>query len=327
VGSIRVLGLGGRIPSDDWSPYIEGRAVAARSAAISAAHTPPGCTYTLGFDDLFETGEPATIATEIADQLIALSASQDVVYLVPGAATVGDVTVETLVRRVGAEIFPGALETPALTASDVRVIDALRLASIESQEPFEASSAMLDPLQPLIVTNWYGTAIVSRATARIRRVFAGPLEHSSREATLIVQPDEWLEGPRSISALVEIVARLRAPDGCPWDREQTAASMLSDLREEVDELTEAVQAEDWQHVAEELGDVLLHVVMQAQIGREAGRFSLDDIFAGLNAKLVRRHPHVFGDITAASAADVLEVWQRVKQQEKDARAGTNTSIR
>jgi tetrapyrrole methylase family protein/MazG family protein len=142
---------------------------------------------------------------------------------------------------------------------------------------------------------------------------------------LRVSARDPLDASASFSALEYITARLRQPDGCPWDREQTHESLLDDFASEVDEYAEAVRAGDWPHAAEELGDVLLNVMMQAQVGAEAGHFTIEDVLASINAKLVRRHPHVFAGVKAASPEDVLAVWNSVKQQEKTAKATSQNS--
>ncbi|MDD5350372.1 MAG: nucleoside triphosphate pyrophosphohydrolase [Chthoniobacteraceae bacterium] len=126
-----------------------------------------------------------------------------------------------------------------------------------------------------------------------------------------------------IEELREIVARLRAPDGCPWDREQTHASLRGSMIEEAYEAVEAIEEADDAHLCEELGDLLLQVVMHSQMASETGRFTLDDVIAGLNAKLIRRHPHVFGEAQAADTEAVLQRWDQIKRAEK---GNTHTSL-
>jgi MazG family protein len=118
--------------------------------------------------------------------------------------------------------------------------------------------------------------------------------------------------------LCDIVASLRAPGGCPWDREQTNESLLPAVIEEAYELVEAVRAKDDAHFREELGDLLLLVVMHAEIAREAGRFDIDDVLGDVSQKLVRRHPHVFGTSDARDSGAVLKQWEAIKRTEKKA---------
>lgn len=117
--------------------------------------------------------------------------------------------------------------------------------------------------------------------------------------------------------------RLRSPGGCPWDAEQTHASLAPYVVEEAHELAEAIDSGDREHLREELGDVLLQVVFHARVGQEdpADAFDIDDVAAGLIAKLKRRHPHVFADATVSGAADVEVSWEAIKAAEKPERAG------
>ena len=116
--------------------------------------------------------------------------------------------------------------------------------------------------------------------------------------------------------LVETIWRLRQPDGCPWDREQTHQSIGKNLIEESYEALDCIEADDAAHLREELGDVLMQVVLHAQIAADAGEFTMADVAGDIDAKLIRRHPHVFGDADAKSADDVLKIWDRVKLDEK-----------
>jgi tetrapyrrole methylase family protein/MazG family protein len=124
---------------------------------------------------------------------------------------------------------------------------------------------------------------------------------------------ETLEG---VARLIEVMRRLRAPGGCPWDREQTLQSLKPCLLEETYELLEAMDGDDLALHVEELGDVLLQVVFQCAIREEEGRFTFDGVASALADKLVRRHPHVFGEATASTSGEVLRNWEAIKQTEK-----------
>jgi nucleoside triphosphate diphosphatase len=115
---------------------------------------------------------------------------------------------------------------------------------------------------------------------------------------------------------VAIMARLRAPGGCPWDREQTFDTIKRYTLEETYEVLEAIDNKDWQELPAELGDLLLQVLFYAEMAREEGRFSIDDVLDALSNKLINRHPHVFGDVEARDAAQVLKNWEALKLQEK-----------
>ena len=120
----------------------------------------------------------------------------------------------------------------------------------------------------------------------------------------------------SLGRLVDIMARLRAPGGCPWDREQTHESLLPALIEEAYEVAEAARAKNDAHFCEELGDLLLLVVMHAEIAREAGRFDVNKVITEITEKLIRRHPHVFGESDAKDSGAVLKQWEAIKRKEK-----------
>jgi MazG family protein len=116
--------------------------------------------------------------------------------------------------------------------------------------------------------------------------------------------------------LVAVMAKLRAPDGCPWDREQTHESLARHLLEETYETLEAIDAGDLDHLREELGDLVLQVIFHSEIAFEQGAFGVADVLDDLRTKLVRRHPHVFGDVKANTAAEVYANWERNKRAEK-----------
>src|SRR6266567_2200472 len=122
--------------------------------------------------------------------------------------------------------------------------------------------------------------------------------------------------PSTFDKLCDIVAKLRGPGGCPWDREQTHESLLPATIEEAYEVAEAARAKNDAHFREELGDLLLLVVMHAEIAREAGRFGIDNVIGDVTEKLVRRHPHVFGKSDARDAGAVLKQWEAIKREEK-----------
>ena len=115
---------------------------------------------------------------------------------------------------------------------------------------------------------------------------------------------------------VSIMARLRGPGGCPWDREQTFDSIKPYTLEEAYEVLEAIDNRDWDELRGELGDLLLQVLFYSQMAQEDGKFAIDDVLERLSDKLVRRHPHVFGDVTAETSADVLRNWEAIKAEEK-----------
>jgi MazG family protein len=121
---------------------------------------------------------------------------------------------------------------------------------------------------------------------------------------------------REFQELVELVRRLRAPDGCPWDREQTLETLRPMIVEEAYEVVEAIEAGEPAKLAEELGDLLFQVVFAAQIGSDEGAFEIRDVVGAIYTKMVRRHPHVFGDAVIETADDVLKNWDDLKRGER-----------
>src|SRR5213078_530641 len=124
------------------------------------------------------------------------------------------------------------------------------------------------------------------------------------------------QSTNNFAKLCDIVAKLRAPGGCPWDGEQTHESLLPATIEEAYEVAEAARAGNDAHFQEELGDLLLLVVMHAEIARESGRFKIDNVIAEITEKLIRRHPHVFGESNARDSGAVLKQWESIKREEK-----------
>ena len=124
---------------------------------------------------------------------------------------------------------------------------------------------------------------------------------------------------KPIEESIALMRTLRSSAGCPWDREQTMRTLQRYTLEEVYEVFDAIEREAWPEIQDELGDLLLQVLFYAQIAEDEGRFGIEDVAAGLNAKLTRRHPHVFGDAVAADAAAVVKTWDRVKSEERQTR--------
>ena len=152
-----------------------------------------------------------------------------------------------------------------------------------------------------------------------------PEENSSQSqsASQMFFPDQELG---TFNTLVDIVAKLRAPKGCPWDREQTHDSLKRHLLEESYEVMEAIDQGNPDILSEELGDLMVQVVFHADIAREAGDFQLEDVLRNINAKLIRRHPHVFGDGQAENAREVEKNWEEIKAEERQAKGKSKSPV-
>jgi tetrapyrrole methylase family protein / MazG family protein len=124
---------------------------------------------------------------------------------------------------------------------------------------------------------------------------------------------------QELNNLILLVKRLRAPDGCPWDRKQKPEDIGKYILEEAYEVVESLEAQDYSAMAEELGDLLFQILFLAEMGNESNRFSLDEVMSGIKEKMIRRHPHIFGHVEADTIEQVKENWQEIKKQEKQTR--------
>lgn len=268
----------------------------------------------------------------------------NITYAVPGHPLVAEQTVQFLLekapeRGVDIEVGGGQSFLDALfQALKIDPIDGFQLldgTSLKKDEmevkqhviigqvydQFVASEVKLTLMD--ILPYDYDIYIVTAAGSQSERIQKVPLYELDREVELnnltsvYVPPvsDEAILYKR-FTKLRHIIAELRGPNGCPWDKKQTHESLKKYLIEEAYELIEAINEDDIDHLIEELGDVLLQVLLHAQIGEDDGFFSIDDVIEGLSQKMVRRHPHVFGHSTAETEEDVLKNWQAIKKEEK-----------
>jgi tetrapyrrole methylase family protein / MazG family protein len=298
----------------------------------------------------------ATLYRRLAERVLAAAAAGDVVYAVPGHPLIGERSVSEILRLVGeasgAAISvhivpsPGFLDAvlPALARADVtppgdvfdlRDAAAVDAAAIHTDIPtffFQvyagdiASALKLALLEeypedhPVHVVRWAGVprqeAVVSLSLYELDRPAAGEFDH----LTTLYVPAVAVERRRpALADLVSVTARLRAPDGCPWDREQSFVSLKRYMIEEAYEAVEAVDGGDPAKLCDELGDVLFQVIFNAQLAREEGLFDIRDVIAGITEKLIRRHTWVFGDDRVADATEALQSWEANKKQEQPER--------
>ncbi len=133
---------------------------------------------------------------------------------------------------------------------------------------------------------------------------------------------EYKDGKYAFDELVDIIAKLRAPDGCPWDREQTHESIRKNLIEEAYELVEAIDSKNPEKIADESGDVLLQVMLHAQIGKDNDEYDINDVIDILCRKMIHRHPHVFGEVSVENSDEVLKNWDAIKRGDRDQKSTT-----
>ncbi|WP_284036738.1 nucleoside triphosphate pyrophosphohydrolase [Neobacillus sp. 114] len=303
-----------------------------------------GMVYT-SFDSVYEKHEQfEDVYQEIAENLLEKAQSESVTYAVPGHPLVAERTVQILLEngaKAGVEIVIGGGQSfidALFTSLKIDPIDGFQLldgTSLEAgqlqidqhiiisqvYDAFVASNVKLTLMEKL--PDDYEVYIVSAAGSQEESIMKVPLYEVDRNLSIDnlrsiyvppVQEEEILW--RTFPKLRNIIAHLRGPNGCPWDKEQTHESLKKYLIEETYEVIEAINSEDIDHLIEELGDVLLQVLLHAQIGEDDGYFSIEDVIEGLSAKMVRRHPHVFGGAEAANANEVVKNWQEIKKQEK-----------
>lgn len=293
------------------------------------------------YDHFYENGSFEQVYEQIVDHLEKMLAELpdgEIVYAVPGNPMVAEKSVQLILEKVKNrypvivhsansfldEIF-SALEFDPIDGFLVRNYDALKSAEMTGREwlvvpqvynKLIASEVKLDlmAVYPDEMEVFLVSALGTPA-AQVDKLFLYELDHSVFDhlSTVVVPP--YPDAP-SWSKLLEVIARLRAPEGCPWDREQTHESLVPFLIEESYEVIEAIDNQDMYNLCEELGDLLLQVVLHAQIASENHEFEMHQVLQDIIGKMIRRHPHVFSSESAETADEVLKNWEQIKQAEK-----------
>jgi tetrapyrrole methylase family protein/MazG family protein len=318
-------------------------------------------------DDLYESGASfdevyARIADRVADAVMA----GNIVYAVPGNPAFGERTIGAIRERLAGTDVPITIQS-AVSALDVvatalgvdplsmqaQLIDAADLSAAIAAEPFSGGLIDLSPAKPCLVMQVYSPAIASDVKLALGRLYpdehpvslitaAGVNGEESVHYCPLFEIDRYpvdhltslwapalpaLDVHRTAASLQRITAHLRSPEGCPWDRKQNHATLRGAVIEEAFEVVDAIDEEDSDHLAEELGDLLLQVYLQAQIAEEQGEFLLEDVYEQITTKLIRRHPHVFGEDVAKTPDAVVQTWERVKAEERRQKDGRASEVR
>jgi tetrapyrrole methylase family protein/MazG family protein len=359
MAGITLLGLG---PGDPAKLTREAWDVLASASEIwlRTKQHPGLAAFPLGlkvhsFDALYENGSAfEDVYTAIVERILELgSADKDVVYAVPGDPFIAEATGPEIARRakvmgipvrvvnglsflepafsaLGLDPFPRAMLLDALELSqrhtlpgpaDVPILVAQIYSRLVASEVKMTLNAAFPDEHPVRLVHAAGTE-----AELVEEMCLYEIDRSERIGLLTVLFVPPLESGTSFEAFQEVVARLRAPDGCPWDREQTHASLRPHLLEEAYEALTAMDAGDPVKMAEEFGDLLLQIVLNAQIASEAGDFSMRDVLKGIHDKIVRRHPHVFGDVEVSGVQGVLTNWEKLKAEEREKDASRGKSI-
>ncbi len=350
---ITIVGLG---PGDPKQLTLEAQQVLQEAGEVylrtrhhpAVASLPPSPSLRF-FDHLYEEKETfAEVYEDIARQILELGQRPGgVVYAVPGHPLVGEASVQRILalakqQAIGVRVVEGlsfiesVLTCLGLDAlAGLQIVDATELAALHHP--------CLNPDLPALIGQLYNQQLASDVKLTLMNLY--PDEHTvtlvrgastDQAQTLTVplyeldrQPDiehltslyvPPLPRPSSLETFQDTIARLRAPGGCPWDRKQTHRSLRAHLLEESYEALAALDAGDTDALREELGDLLLQIVLQAQIAVEAGEFSLAQVIEDIEAKIKRRHPHVFGDVVVADVAEVLHNWEEIKREERGKRS-------
>jgi tetrapyrrole methylase family protein/MazG family protein len=298
------------------------------------------------FDNYYEDETSfEKVYEKIVDKVLSLGQRETgVVYGVPGHPFVAEATTPEIARRAEVEGIPVTLveglsfveSTFGLLGIDpfphMALVDALEL-SAAHHPPFPPSA-------PAIIAQIHSPNVASHVKLTLMAVYPDyhpvKLVHGAGTTKSLVESVSLYEidrspeiglltalyvpplnGSSSFEGFQEVVAHLRAPDGCPWDREQTHLSLRPFLLEETYEVLTALDEEDQQALGEELGDLLLQIVLHAQIASEYGEFSMVNVIEGIQDKLIRRHPHVFGDLDINDQQEVLENWEKLKFAERE----------
>jgi tetrapyrrole methylase family protein/MazG family protein len=306
------------------------------------------------FDALYEqTADFARIYDTIVRDVLAAAEAGAIVYAVPGDPLVGESTVTRLLataqeRGIPVEIVSGvsfiepSLRLLGVDALDgVQIYDAIDLAAGHHppiNPDFPAllgqvySRAVASALKLTLMNQYpdeFGVVLLHAAGGEeefVERVPLYAIDRSERIGHMTSLYVPALGDMSSFEQFQEIIAHLRAPEGCPWDRKQTHRSLRKYLLEEAHEVLEAIDEDDPQALSEELGDLLLQIVLHTQIATEDGEFRMGDVLRQINHKLIRRHPHVWGATEVDSAEQVVTNWEAIKQLEREGKPARRDSL-
>lgn len=297
------------------------------------------------FDKVYEKHDAfQPVYAEIANALIEAAAVEDIMYAVPGHPLVAEQTVQLLIAAAdegkiklvieGGQSFLdpifGALKIDPIegfqlldgtsfSMHDINMRQHILIAQV--YDTFSASEVKLTLMEKY--DDEYPVTVVTAAGSAQEQIVTVPLYELDQSVevnnltTVYVPPvKSQEEALKDWTTFRQIIATLRGPNGCPWDQKQTHESLKKYLLEEAHEYLAAIDAEDDFAMIEELGDVLLQVFLHAQIGEDEGYFTLEDVLASISEKMIRRHPHVFGDVAVEDADDVVANWEDIKAEEK-----------
>jgi tetrapyrrole methylase family protein / MazG family protein len=349
--TLTILGLGPGDAADltrrAWTALETAKTVYLRTRLHPCVPELPGQERYHSFDGLYEQStEFSEVYDGIVQQLLEAAAQDDVVYAVPGDPFVGESTTSRLIegaqqRGIVTEVIHGiSFIEPMLAQAgidaidDLQITDALVVAALHHPQ--------INPDAPALISQVYSRQVASDVKLtlmnqypddfNVRLIHAAgndeavveelplyEIDHSEHIGHLTSLYLPALGQMSSFERFQEIIAHLRAPEGCPWDRKQTHESLRPYLIEEAYEVLDTIDRGDMAALSEELGDLLLQIVLHTQIATEDGDFYMADVLRQVNQKMIRRHPHVWGEVNAENPDQVIVNWEAIKQQEKATR--------
>ncbi len=356
---ITLLGLGpGRIEQltlEAWRQLEAAEEVYLRTTRHPLiAKLPQQASYH-SFDSLYDEADDfESLYQTIADRVVKLGQRPaGVIYAVPGHPMVGEQTTQLILQSAKANGIPVkvidglSFIEPSLAALGIDGITGLQIH--DATDIARLYHPPINPDVPTLIAQVYSREIASDVKltlmnqypdaypvvllhgagteeAHIEHLPLYEIDRSPRIAHLTTMYIPAMEQTSSFEAFQNVMAHLRSPEGCPWDWEQTHASLRSGLLEETYEVLEAIDQNDMDGIVEELGDLLLHILFQGQIAIDEGEFYLTDVISKVIAKLIRRHPHVWGDVAADDAGQVEVNWDEIKRQENAQKDTPNKSL-
>lgn len=349
MGNITIVGLGpgpfGCLTLETWDLIRQAPKLLLRTAIHPTVDELRARSVKFAsYDSFYEQGDDFdAIYQAIAEDVLQQAQTEAVVFAVPGSPMVAEKTVglirtgalaagipltvlpgmsffELLCNRLGIDPQQGLTLVDAMEVSSLPPDLSTGLVVTQVFSRFVASELKLSLMErladeaPVTVARHLGLPDESLASIPLFE-----LDHQTDfdHLTSVYVPPVQVQAERfELDPLVKVMARLRSPDGCPWDNEQTHATLRRYIIEEVYEVLEAIDEQDPVHLCEELGDLLLQIVFHARIAEEKGDFSMQNVVDTVTEKLIRRHPHVFGDISVRDAAEVIVNWDAIKRREK-----------
>ncbi|MBZ0277976.1 MAG: nucleoside triphosphate pyrophosphohydrolase [Anaerolineae bacterium] len=316
-------------------------------------HLPQGTTYH-SFDALYESLDDfVTVYAAIVRRVLDAAQEGDVVYAVPGDPLMGESAVKQILEQAKSAGIPVTIISgvsfiePALALLGVDALDGLQV--LDGLTVAAMHHPPINPDYPALLGQVYSRDVASNVKltlmnqypddfpvtlihaagteeGRVEHLPLHAIDHSEhiRHMTALYLPA--LGEMSSFERFQEIIAHLRAPEGCPWDRKQTHTSLRQYLLEEAHEVLDAIEREDTAALTEELGDLLLQIVLHTQIAIDDGEFYMADVLRHINQKMIRRHPHVWGDVNVNGAEQVVTNWEALKRQEKANNGKADESI-